>query len=231
MRCQPLSESPTIAMKGRRIGCSLRDLRASLQDSELGLLASGLPDLRSALVAMLVPLAYVTAYHTSDSIIMALGASACMSLVYALLPIGPARQRLRLWTLSAVAIALGAAGAGLTGQPRGFFLVVVLTPGIYASILWLSLALRRPLPAVIIQLLTGRTTRELAGPTYRAYVRITLAWAMKLTCEAVVMAYLYLENQLLGLAIARFVFGWLLSAALFTATFVALANLRDTPPQ
>jgi len=218
-----------VDMKGRRIGSSLRDLQVSLQDSELGFLARGLPDPKAALAAILVPLAYVATFRTTESICKALAASVVMSLVYALVPVGPARQRLRLWTLSAIAITLGAAGAALTGQPRGFFLVVVLTPGIYAAILWLSLALRRPLPAVIIQLLTGRTTKALAGPTYRAYVWITLAWALKLTCEAVVMAYLYLENQLLGLAMARFVFGWILSAILYVATFIALGKLRRPP--
>lgn len=95
-----------------------------------------------------------------------------------------------------------------TGSARGYFLLGIWQMAIYAGLLLASIILRWPLIGVMWEYLNGR------GRTWRAnrglllrYSWATALWALLFVGKFVVQRWLYDENQVGYLAVARIVMG------------------------
>ena len=140
-----------------------------------------------------------------------------------------ARRRSTRQALSGFAgIALAVLVARATHSARGYFLPGMVMTGGYGLACLLSLAVRRPLLGVIAGAFDSRFVewRE-PGRVRRAAVRSTVLWAAVFGLRVAVQTAFYLADLPTGLAAAKLVLGWPLTAL---AAWYTVAAFRRAAP-
>ena len=110
-----------------------------------------------------------------------------------------------------------------TGEAKGFFLFGIWQSIVYGGAFLLSIILRRPLAGVIWTFLNGRdrSWRE-DKATVRDYDIATFVWALVFFARFVVQRWLYDEDQVAWLAVAKLAMGYPLMAVALLATVWAV---------
>jgi hypothetical protein len=110
-----------------------------------------------------------------------------------------------------------------TGEAKGFFLFGIWQSLVYGGAFLLSIILRRPLAGVIWTFLNGRdrSWRD-DKASLRDYDVATFVWALVFFARFVVQRWLYEENQVGWLAVARLGMGYPLMAIAVAATVWAV---------
>lgn len=110
-----------------------------------------------------------------------------------------------------------------TGEAKGFFLFGIWQSVVYGSAFLLSIVLRWPLAGVIWTFLNGRDRSWRADKaTVRDYDIATFVWALVFFARFVVQRWLYEEDQVGWLAVARLGMGYPLMAIALVATVWAV---------
>ncbi|MFS8101733.1 DUF3159 domain-containing protein [Lentzea alba] len=110
-----------------------------------------------------------------------------------------------------------------TGEAKGFFLFGIWQSIVYGSAFLLSIVLRWPLAGVIWTFLNGRDRSWRADKaTVRDYDIATFVWALVFFARFVVQRWLYDEDQVGWLAVARLAMGYPLMAIALLATVWAV---------
>lgn len=158
-------------------------------------------------------LLFLICYLVTLDIVIAIGVALAASFALVIARLATA-QSIRQ-ALSGVAL-VGLSGliAAITGHEANFYLPQVLRSLVVAALLLASMALRRPLVAVLIAPVVDgpswRTDKNLA----RAYWRCTAIWAAIALARTVVKAPLYLSNNVIALGVAHMLTGIPLFAAM-----------------
>ena len=110
-----------------------------------------------------------------------------------------------------------------TGEAKGFFLFGIWQSVVYGSAFLLSIIVRRPLAGVIWTFLNGRdrSWRD-DKASVRDYDIATFVWALVFFARFVVQRWLYDEDQVGWLAVARLGMGYPLMAIALLATVWAV---------
>jgi hypothetical protein len=110
-----------------------------------------------------------------------------------------------------------------TGEAKGFFLFGIWQSVVYGSAFLLSIVVRRPLAGVIWAFLNGRDRSWRADKaSVRDYDIATFVWALVFFARFVVQRWLYEEDQVGWLAVARLGMGYPLMAIALVATVWAV---------
>jgi hypothetical protein len=110
-----------------------------------------------------------------------------------------------------------------TGEAKGFFLFGIWQSVVYGSAFLLSIVVRWPLAGVIWTFLNGRDRSWRADKaTVRDYDIATFVWALVFFARFVVQRWLYDEDQVGWLAVARLGMGYPLMAVALVATVWAV---------
>jgi hypothetical protein len=209
-RSEPDQESrPTASIAGVDIGQAIGGKR--------GLLDSGLPSL------VFVGVYTLGGQELRPALIAALSVAALIT-VWRLI-----RRQTLLQALAGFAgVAIASFIASRTGEARNYFVTGFITNGAYLVACVVSIAVRWPLVGVVLGPLLGE------GMTWRkhperltVYRRITWVFAGMFALRLAVQLYLYFQDDVLWLGVARFVMGFPMYLAV-----VALAYwmIRRAPP-
>ncbi len=110
-----------------------------------------------------------------------------------------------------------------TGEAKGFFLFGIWQSVVYGSAFLLSIIVRRPLAGVIWTFLNGRDRSWRADKaSVRDYDIATFVWALVFFARFAVQRWLYEEDQVGWLAVARLGMGYPLMAIALVATVWAV---------
>jgi len=167
---------------------------------------------------------YLPAHSLAAAIWSAIG-SAVAILVWRLIrrePVQPAISGL-------FGVAIAAFIAYRTGSARGYFFFGIWTSLAYGAVFLVSVLARWPLAGVVWSMLNGAGTAWRADKVSRRYYDLaTVVWAVVFSARFVVQQWLYNQNQVSWLAVARIAMGWPLTAvaALVTVWAVRKADLR-----
>ena len=126
-----------------------------------------------------------------------------------------------------VGLAIATTVAARTGEARDFFLPGIYVDAAYAVGLATSVLLGRPLIATLHRLLTAGGDDS---GLHRAFAVATLGWAGVYGLRAAVQAALYAAEQPTGLAAAKLLLGWPLTAAAVALTLAYLKRVAVSAP-
>lgn len=174
--------------------------------------------LYSSLPVVVFVIVNFTAKNLMAAIISALVAAVAIGVVLAL------RKGTIQPAISAVfGVGIAAFIAYKTGEAKGFFLFGIWQSLVYGGAFLLSIILRWPLAGVIWTFLNGRDRSWRSDKaTVRDYDIATFVWALVFFSRFVVQRWLYEENQVGWLAVARLAMGYPLMAVALVATVWAV---------
>jgi hypothetical protein len=182
-----------------------------------GLLDSGLPSL------VFVGVYTLGGQELRPALIAALAVAALLT-VWRLIR----RQTLLQAMAGFAGVAIASFIASRTGEARNYFVTGFITNGAYLVACVVSIAVRWPLVGVVLGPLLGEGMTWRKHPERLAvYRRITWVFAGMFALRLAVQLYLYVQDDVLWLGVARFVMGFPLYLAV-----VALAYwmIRRAPP-
>lgn len=143
------------------------------------------------------------------------------------------REKLQPAISGFFAVAVCVLIAWRTGDAKGYFLYGIITQAVYALVFIISSLVRWPLVGVIWAFVAGigqrwRSDRRIMGWYHAA----TWVWAAIFGVRFVLQAYLYSNDDVTWLGVARIAMGWPLAVVGFLVTVIAVerAGHRTTTP-
>jgi hypothetical protein len=125
-------------------------------------------------------------------------------------------------------VAIASFIASRTGEARNYFVTGFITNGAYLVACIVSIAVRWPLVGVVLGPLLGEGMTWRKHPERAAvYRRITWVFAGMFALRLVVQLYLYFQDDVLWLGVARFVMGFPMYLAVVG---LAYWMIRRAPP-
>jgi hypothetical protein len=119
------------------------------------------------------------------------------------------RETLRHAFSGVVGVAIAGLLALKTGQARNYFLPGIIINGVYAMVFFASVAFRRPLVGLILRMFSDKPAAWHEHPTVRrAYVEVTLLWALTFALRVGVQTTLWLLGLVGWLAATKIAMGY-----------------------
>lgn len=184
----------------------------------------------SGLVYSSVPvLVFVGVYLPSRSLAASIWASvgsAVAILIWRLVR----REKIQPAVSGIIGVAVAAFIAYRTGSARGYFAFGIWTSLAYGGVFLISSIVRWPLAGVVWSALNSKGMSWRKDARCRRYYDVaTLVWFIVFAARFVAQGWLYLQNDVGWLAVARIVMGWPLTgiAALVTIWAVRKADQRQ----
>jgi hypothetical protein len=175
--------------------------------------------------------AFVAAYslsgsNTRTSAMVAVGVAVVLAIARLL-----RRQSPHHTLMGLIGVGFAAFIATRSGRAENFFLPGLLANAAYATVLLVSIAVRRPLVGVIVSHLDGDGGPWRTDPKrLRAFTRATGMWAALFLTRLMVQLPLYVAGAVVALGIARTAMGLPLFALGIWVTWVLVRRAGPAPP-